>query len=89
VAVKVARLPMEHVARAVEQAETRGFIKVVVDASSRRILGAAVLGVHGGETAALIQMAMLGDVPYTVLRDAIYAHPTLAESLNNLFEQLE
>jgi pyruvate/2-oxoglutarate dehydrogenase complex dihydrolipoamide dehydrogenase (E3) component len=87
--VKVARLPMERVARAVEMDETRGFIKAVVDAESNRIVGAAVLGTEGGEIMSLIQTAMLGDLPYTVLQGAIYAHPTLAESMNNLFAQLE
>jgi pyruvate/2-oxoglutarate dehydrogenase complex dihydrolipoamide dehydrogenase (E3) component len=87
--VKVARLPMKRVARAVEMDETRGFIKAVVDAESNRIVGAAVLGTQGGEIMSLIQTAMLGDLPCSVLRDAIYAHPTLAESMNNLFAHLE
>jgi pyruvate/2-oxoglutarate dehydrogenase complex dihydrolipoamide dehydrogenase (E3) component len=87
--VKVARLSMERVARAVEMDEARGFIKAVVDAESNRIVGAAVLGTEGGEIMSLIQTAMLGDLPCSVLRDAIYAHPTLAESMNNLFAQLE
>jgi pyruvate/2-oxoglutarate dehydrogenase complex dihydrolipoamide dehydrogenase (E3) component len=87
--VQVARLPMDRVARAVEMDETRGFIKAVVDTGSNCIIGAAVLGVEGGEIMSLLQTAMLGKLPYTVLRDAIYAHPTLAESLNNLFAELE
>jgi len=59
-----------------------------VDAKTERILGAAVLGVEGGELVAMIQIAMLGDLSFRVLASATFAHPTLAESLNNLFEPL-
>ena len=83
--ILVARLPMSRVARAVEAGETRGFMKAVVDAESGRILGGAVLGLEGGELMAMLQLAMMGDIPYPRLRDAIFAHPTLAESLNSLF----
>jgi pyruvate/2-oxoglutarate dehydrogenase complex dihydrolipoamide dehydrogenase (E3) component len=83
--VRVARMPMSHVARALEVDEPRGMMKVVVDADTDQILGCAVLGIEGGEVMAMIQIAMIGEVPYTVLRDAVFAHPTLAESLNNLF----
>jgi pyruvate/2-oxoglutarate dehydrogenase complex dihydrolipoamide dehydrogenase (E3) component len=77
------------VARAIEMDETRGLMKVVVDAGTGRLLGAAVLGVEGGELASVFQMAMVGGLPYTVLRDMVFPHPTFAESLNNLFAQLE
>ncbi len=87
--VRVARLPMSRVARAAERDEARGFMKAVVEAGSGRILGAAVLGVQGGELAAMIQVAMMGKLPYTALRDAVFTHPTLSESLNNLFAALE
>lgn len=87
--VRVAKLPMRRVARAIETDETRGFMKAVVDAKTDRILGAAILGIEGGEIASLLQVAMLGDLPYTALRDATLSHPTLAESLNNLFASLE
>jgi pyruvate/2-oxoglutarate dehydrogenase complex dihydrolipoamide dehydrogenase (E3) component len=60
----------------------------VIDAQTDRILGAAILGVEGGEVMSVLQVAMMGDLPYTVLRDAVLAHPTLAESLNNLFMTL-
>ncbi len=86
--VQVATLPMSHVARAIETDDTRGLMKAIVDADSQRILGAAVLGPEGGELAASLQIAMLGDLPYTVLRDAPIAHPSYAESLNNLFARL-
>jgi len=83
--IKVAKLPMTEVARAIETDETRGFMKAIIDADTKRILGAAILGVDGGEVMAVLEVAMMGHLPYTALRDATLAHPTLAESLNNLF----
>jgi len=88
-AVRVARLPMTSVARALEVDETRGFMKALVDADTNQILGAAVLGIEGGEIMSALQIAMLGRLPYTALRDGVFAHPTLAESLNNLFMALD
>jgi pyruvate/2-oxoglutarate dehydrogenase complex dihydrolipoamide dehydrogenase (E3) component len=88
-AIRVARMPMNYVARALEVDESRGFMKAVVDAESGQILGAAVLGIEGGEIMAMLQIAMMGKLPYTVLREAIFAHPTLAESLNNLFTMFD
>jgi pyruvate/2-oxoglutarate dehydrogenase complex dihydrolipoamide dehydrogenase (E3) component len=87
--VRVARMPMSHVARALEVDEPRGVMKAVVEADTHQILGCAVLGIEGGEIAAMIQIAMMGKVPYTVLRDTIFTHPTLAESLNNLFATID
>jgi len=87
--VRVARMPMSWVARALEVDESRGFMKAVVDADTDLILGCAVLGLEGGELMATLQTAMIGRLPYTVLRDAVWAHPTIAESLNNLFSALE
>lgn len=86
---RVAKLPMSHVARALEVDETRGFMKAIVDAKTKQILGAAVLGLEGGEIMSALQIAMMGKLPYTVLRDAVFAHPTLCESLNNLFMALD
>jgi len=83
--IAVAKLPMTSVARAIETDETRGFIKAVVDTDTGEILGAAVLGVEGGELMAVLQMAMMGGVTYQVIRDGVFAHPTLAEALNTLF----
>jgi pyruvate/2-oxoglutarate dehydrogenase complex dihydrolipoamide dehydrogenase (E3) component len=85
---QVAKMPMTHVARALESDESRGFMKAIVDSASGRILGCAVLGMEGGELMSMIQIAMMGDLPYAALRDAIFAHPALAESLNNLFSNL-
>ncbi len=82
---RVVTMPMSWVARADETEESRGFLKAVVDAASGQILGAACLAVEGGELMSMIEVAMLGHLPYAVLRDAIFAHPTLAEGLNNLF----
>jgi pyruvate/2-oxoglutarate dehydrogenase complex dihydrolipoamide dehydrogenase (E3) component len=87
--VRVAKMPMTYVARALEVDEARGFMKAIVDAETQQILGAAVLGIEGGEIMSLLEIAMLGKLPYTILRDAIFAHPTLAESLNNLFSSLD
>ena len=86
---RVAKLEMKSVARAIEMSETRGFIKAIVDANNKQILGASVLGVEGGELMAMFEIAMMGKLPYTVLKDAIFAHPTLAESLNNLFTAMD
>ena len=86
--VRVAKMPMTYVARALEVAETRGFMKALVDAETGAILGCAILGIEGGEIMSMLEIAMLGKLPYTVLKDAIFAHPTLAESLNNLFMSL-
>ncbi len=86
--VRVAKLPMAHVARALEMDETRGFMKAVVDGGSERILGCAILGIEGGEVMSVLQTAMMGGLPYTAIRDGVFAHPTLAESLNNLFATL-
>lgn len=87
--VRVAKLPMSSVARALEIAETRGFMKAVVDADTKQVLGAAILGVEGGEVMAAVEVAMMGKLPYTALRDGIFAHPTLAEALNNLFTGMD
>jgi pyruvate/2-oxoglutarate dehydrogenase complex dihydrolipoamide dehydrogenase (E3) component len=84
-AIRVAKMPMSYVARALEVDESRGFMKAVVDATTGQILGGAILGLEGGELMAMLQIAMLGHLPYTVLKDAVFAHPTLAESFNNLF----
>ena len=83
--VRVAKMPMNYVARALEVDEPRGLMKAIVDAESGQLLGCAILGIEGGELMSMFEIAMLGKLPYTVLKDAVFAHPTLAESLNNLF----
>lgn len=82
---KLATMPMSSVARALETGETRGVMKALVDPESGKILGAAVLGIEGGEIMSMMHIAMIAGLPYTALRDGAFAHPTLAESLNNLF----
>ncbi|HEX7734664.1 MAG TPA: mercuric reductase [Ktedonobacteraceae bacterium] len=87
--IRVAKMPMSYVARALETDEPRGLMKAIVDAQSGQILGCAILGLEGGEIMSALQLAMMGKLPYTTLRDAVFAHPTLAESLNNLFTSLD
>src|SRR6266404_5531125 len=87
--IRVAKMPMNYVARALEVDETRGFMKVIVDKKRNQIMGAAVLGLEGGEIMSQIQIAMMGGLPYTALQNAVFAHPTLSESLNNLFGHFE
>jgi pyruvate/2-oxoglutarate dehydrogenase complex dihydrolipoamide dehydrogenase (E3) component len=87
--IRVAKMPMKYVARALEMDETRGFMKAIVDEDGEEILGAAVLGVEGGEVMSMLQVAMMGRLKYSKLRDGVFAHPTLAESLNNLFGHFE
>jgi pyruvate/2-oxoglutarate dehydrogenase complex dihydrolipoamide dehydrogenase (E3) component len=77
--VRVAKLPMSAVSRAVETGETRGFMKAVVDAHSGQILGSAILGSEGGEIMTMIQVAMLGKLTYT----------GMAEGLNTLCATLD
>ncbi len=88
-AYRVATMPMSHVARALEVDEPRGLMKALVDPETRLLLGAAVLGLEGGEIMAALQLAMMGNLPYDRLRDAVFAHPTIAEALNNLFSTLD
>ena len=83
--VRVAKMGMDSVARALEVDEIRGFLKIVVDRGTEEILGCAILGIEGGEIMAIVETAMLGRLRWPVLADAIFAHPTLAEALNNVF----
>lgn len=87
--VKIAQMSMGKVARANETGHTKGLMKVLIDAENDQILGAAVLGMEGGEIMAMLQIAMMGKLKYQQLRDGVFAHPTLAESLNNLFAEVE
>src|ERR671919_459850 len=82
---QVARLPMNAVLRARTIGETRGFMKALIDPHSEDILGFAMLGAEAGEVVAVVQTAMLAELRYTGLRDAILTHPTMAEGLNELF----
>ncbi|MDR3576805.1 MAG: mercuric reductase [Anaerolineaceae bacterium] len=86
--LQVAKIPMTYIARALETDQSRGFIKALVDMDTKQIVGAAVLGADGGEIMAMLQIAMMGKLPYTALRDATFAHPTFSEGLNTLFSNL-
>ncbi|HVW97076.1 MAG TPA: mercuric reductase [Mucilaginibacter sp.] len=86
---KVAKLPMEHVARAIETGDTRGFMKAIVDPDTKKILGATVLGPEGGEIMTMLQLCMAGNITYDQIRYFVFAHPLYAEALNNLFLGLE
>jgi pyruvate/2-oxoglutarate dehydrogenase complex dihydrolipoamide dehydrogenase (E3) component len=83
--IKVVTLPASRIARAWENDETRGMLKAIVNLDNKMILGAAMLCSNGGELMTILQMAMMGNVTYDRIRDAVYAHPTFAESLNVLF----
>lgn len=86
--IKIATMPMSGVARALEVDETRGVMKVVINGETEQILGAAILGKEGGEIASAIQLAIMGNLSYKKLKEGVFAHPTLAESLNNLFSNI-
>jgi pyruvate/2-oxoglutarate dehydrogenase complex dihydrolipoamide dehydrogenase (E3) component len=88
IAYRLAKIPMAAVLRAVTLSETRGFAKILIDEQSDRILGFTVVGVEGSEMMAAVQTAMLGGLPYTVLRDAIFTHPTTAEGLVGLMARV-
>jgi pyruvate/2-oxoglutarate dehydrogenase complex dihydrolipoamide dehydrogenase (E3) component len=79
------KIPMAEVMRATTMSETRGFMKALVEIDSDRILGFTGFGVDAGEVLASVQIAMMGGLPYTALRDAILTHPTLVEGLIPLF----
>ena len=80
---------MKYVARALETGETLGFMKAIIDAKTKRILGATIVGTEGGEIMSVLQMAMMGKITYPEIRNNIFAHPLFSESLNNLFMSLD
>src|SRR5262249_8173334 len=85
VAVRVAKLPMSAVLRTEATGETQGFMKAIVGRDDDRILGFTMIGAEAGEVMAAVQTAILAKLPYQALRDAILAHPTIAEGLGSLF----
>jgi pyruvate/2-oxoglutarate dehydrogenase complex dihydrolipoamide dehydrogenase (E3) component len=89
ISVQVLKLPMAAVLRTRTIDESRGFMKALIEADGDRILGFTMIGPEAGEVMAVVQMAMLGGLPYTALRDAILTHPTMAEGLNSLFSSLK
>ena len=87
--LKIGTYPMSSVSRAIERGETTGFMKIIIDAETDRILGASILGVEGGETVQILGVMILADKPYTLLKGAVYIHPTLAEGLFGLMETVK
>jgi pyruvate/2-oxoglutarate dehydrogenase complex dihydrolipoamide dehydrogenase (E3) component len=82
---RVAKIPMAEVLRTHTIFETRGFMKALVEANGDKILGFTAFGAEAGEIMAAVQVAMVGNLPYTVLRDMVLTHPTMAEGLGDLF----
>jgi len=87
--LKIGSYPMAYVARAIERDETAGLMKLIVDAETDRILGAAILGIEGGELVQILGALMLAGAPYTVLKGAVYIHPTLAEGFFGLMDAVK
>ncbi len=87
--LKIGTKSMSSVARAIERAETAGFMKIVVDAETDRVLGASILSAEGGELVQILSTLMLADKPYTLLKGAIYIHPTLAEGFFGLMDSVK
>jgi pyruvate/2-oxoglutarate dehydrogenase complex dihydrolipoamide dehydrogenase (E3) component len=85
IAYRLFKVPMERVLRALTLSETRGFLKALVGVNDDLILGFTAFGVDAGEIMASVQTAMIAGLPYTALRDTIWAHPTLVEGLTPLF----
>jgi pyruvate/2-oxoglutarate dehydrogenase complex dihydrolipoamide dehydrogenase (E3) component len=87
--LKIGKIPMSRVARAIERDETAGMMKLIVDAETDRMLGAAILSSEGGELIQILGALMRADVPYTLMKGAIYIHPTLAEGFYSLMEDVK
>jgi len=85
----VATMPMTRVGRATERGETDGFMKVLVDAQTERILGAALLGIEADEVVQLLLLAVAADLPYTRITQTMWIHPTVTELLPTLFGKLK
>ncbi|HXU21363.1 MAG TPA: mercuric reductase [Verrucomicrobiae bacterium] len=87
--LKMGKYSMSQVARAIERGETAGFMKIIVDAQTDKILGAAILGAEGGELVQLLGAVMLAGAPYTILKGTVFIHPTLAEGFFGLMESVK
>jgi pyruvate/2-oxoglutarate dehydrogenase complex dihydrolipoamide dehydrogenase (E3) component len=85
VGYRLAKVPMDAVLRAHTLSETRGFMKALIERDGDRVLGFTAFGVEAGEVMAAVQVAMAAGLPYTVLRDMVLTHPTIAEGLGELF----
>jgi pyruvate/2-oxoglutarate dehydrogenase complex dihydrolipoamide dehydrogenase (E3) component len=87
--LKIGSVPMAYVARAIERGETNGLMKIVIDADTDRILGATILGAEGGELVQILMALMMADAPWTLFRNAMFIHPTLAEGFFSLMANVE
>jgi pyruvate/2-oxoglutarate dehydrogenase complex dihydrolipoamide dehydrogenase (E3) component len=87
--LKIGSYPMANVSRAIERDETAGFMKIIVDGENDRILGASILGIEGGELVQVLGTLILADAPYTVLKGAVFIHPTLVEGLYGLLDSVK
>ena len=85
----VAKMPMEDVGRAYERSETKGFMKIIVDADTKLILGAALLGIEGDEIVQGLLDLMYAKAPWTVIRRAMHIHPTVYEMIPYMFDELQ
>ena len=88
VVYKLAKIPMSSVLRTRTLSETRGFMKALIDPERDQILGFTAFGVGAGEIMGAVQIAMIAQLPYTALRDAVLTHPTLLEGLVGLFSSV-
>lgn len=84
--IEVKKIEMSKTGRAIEEGFTKGFMKAVIDKKDHKILGVAILGYQGGEFMAMVEVAMMTGMRYEELRDGIFTHPSLSETLNNLFD---
>jgi pyruvate/2-oxoglutarate dehydrogenase complex dihydrolipoamide dehydrogenase (E3) component len=87
--LRIGTIPLSYLARAIERDETAGLMKVIVDAASDRILGAAILNSDGAELVHVLYTRMLGNLPYTLLKGAVYIHPTMTEGFFALLDSVE
>ena len=87
--LKIGSIPMEWVARAIERSETKGLMKIVVNAESDRILGAAILGAEGGELVQTLKALMMADQPWTLFEKAMFIHPTMTEGFFTLMDNVK
>jgi pyruvate/2-oxoglutarate dehydrogenase complex dihydrolipoamide dehydrogenase (E3) component len=87
--LKIGKIPVSSVARAIERGETAGMMKIVVDAENDQVLGASILSADGGELVQILHTVMLAKQPYTLLKGAIYIHPTMAEGFFGLLDSVQ
>jgi pyruvate/2-oxoglutarate dehydrogenase complex dihydrolipoamide dehydrogenase (E3) component len=85
----IGKMMMARVGRARERSETQGFMKVLVDAETKKILGAAILGIGGDEVVHSLTDVMYADAPYTVIQRATHIHPTVTELIPTLLSDLK